>query len=190
MAGNTTLDSSPGIILRAHQYIQNIETGHFGYYYSKSLENLNYIVVDCIAKPAIDKAPEWTYNNRVVDSIKTHRTLSLTIAGTIAVILFICVVYFAHPKRADTQPKIPEKDPNAEGTPETSPSGPEGTKKGEPTPDTNGKKPKDAEDVSKANGAGHERKPDELNGEASGKPEQKDDKKAEGSPEKPKEDST
>ncbi|HEX2579022.1 MAG TPA: hypothetical protein VHK67_01290, partial [Rhabdochlamydiaceae bacterium] len=84
-----------GFVSRCHTYVQSIETANFGKFYSKALDGLNYYLVDSVAKPALQKAPEWVYDNRAVNAVLKNKGISILV---VAVVSFVFFVIWLHPK--------------------------------------------------------------------------------------------
>lgn len=80
---------------RFHNFAKNIETAHLGNLYTTVIDGIDYYIVERAAKPLLEKAPEWVYENSVVDSIKNHKGLYILAAG---IITLIFINYMLHPK--------------------------------------------------------------------------------------------
>jgi hypothetical protein len=92
-----------------HNFAKNIETAHLGNLYTTVIDGLDYYVVECAAKPILEKTPEWVSDNRVVNTILENKGLVILAGGVITFILFII---WLHPK--GDAPKL--TGPDSKGT--------------------------------------------------------------------------
>jgi hypothetical protein len=97
---------------RFHNFAKNIETVHFGNLYTTVIDNIDYYVVECAAKPLLEKAPQWVYENRVVDSIKNNKGLYILVAG---IITLFFINYMLHAKDGVQGPGLKPTSPDANG---------------------------------------------------------------------------
>ena len=120
-----------GHLSSLHKWAKNIETAILGSYYTTVIENLDYYVVECAAKPALNKAPEWVSDNRAVSFIKDYKGLVI-VATTVALTIFIMVML--HPKRP-----VDAADKDQTGKPDPIPPN-KNEDTGEASPRVNGEK--------------------------------------------------
>ncbi len=94
---------------RFHNFAKNIETAHLGKLYTTVLDGIDTYVVEGVAKPFLEKAPEWVYENSIVDSIKNNKGLYILAAG---IITLFFINYMLHPKG---EAQIKETPPKSKG---------------------------------------------------------------------------
>ena len=94
-----------------HNFAKNIETAHLGKLYTTFHDGIDTYVVEGVAKPLLEKAPEWVYENSVVDSIKNHKGLYILAAG---IITLFFINYMLHAKSGvqgpDERPTPPDSN--------------------------------------------------------------------------------
>jgi len=104
--------AATGFVSRCHTYVKGIETAHVGYFYSRALDGLNYYLVDSIAKPVLQKAPEWVYDNRAVNAVLNNKNILIV---TVAVVSFVLFVVWLHPEREASREEKVGKSGGATG---------------------------------------------------------------------------
>lgn len=117
-----------------HNYAQNIETARLGNLYSKAFDGLNYYVVECVAKPALEKAPEWMTDNLAVSTIRNNQGLSIVVGISLAVASLVSFIIWLHPEGTTSKPPragFPDPNPNPQRTRSLGSEEEDGT---EPTP--------------------------------------------------------
>jgi hypothetical protein len=112
MVDLASLDAATlGTVTRFHNFAKNIETAQLGAYYTTCIDNIDYFVVECVAKPVLAKTPEWVYENRIVTTLLDNKGLVI-LAGSI--ITFIFIVIMLHPQDQapySTGPDLTKKTP-------------------------------------------------------------------------------
>jgi hypothetical protein len=100
-------------LTRFHNFAKNVETAHLGKLYTTFIDNLNYYVVECVAKPVWRAAPPSVSNNRAVSFIQNHKGLSIIVAGVATAALSIYIIVMLHPPTKEAVKAItPPIDPN------------------------------------------------------------------------------
>lgn len=107
--------SVSGNLARLHNWAKNVETAHLGQYYTTVIDNLDYYIVECVAKPTLNKAPDWVSDNKAVSFIKDYKGL-IIVTTTVALAIFILVML--HPKGPAKQDPSSEPKPITPRNPE------------------------------------------------------------------------
>lgn len=132
-------------IQSAYDSIKTFKMPSPGTIYTSVTNNLDYYFIQGLVKPALDKAPDWVFDNRVVTSIKNNRQVSIIIGGTIAALFVLSFLIWLHPKAPVKKPDPKPEDGKPEGTGTNGAGGPEGHK----TETKDDKKPKKDEKIKK-----------------------------------------